>query len=132
MEESELKTQFPELYAAIIAKGEALGRQEGMVAGVAQGTEKERKRVQAHLKMAETTGAPQIAHEAIANGKSVLDEDIHAEYMSAALNRADKTARTSDAETALSALAGASKESVGLDFGDQIIAVMNARSEGVR
>lgn len=126
MDEQELKAQHPDLYAAVLAKGKAEGKDEGLK----EGSEKERKRVQAHLKLAETTGAVKVAHEAIASGKSTLDEDVHAEYLSAALKQRDISARDSDAEAAASATAGAGA-AVEKDLGDNIVALLDAGKDKV-
>lgn len=91
----QLKTQHPEAYAAALTEGEK------------QGETKERKRVLAHLKLAETTGANQVARKAIESGASTMDEDVHAEYLSAAINRRDSNARQTDSDNAGAALAGA-------------------------
>ena len=108
-----LKAQHPAVYAA----------------AVAEGTAAERKRVTAHLKLADSTGATDVAHKAIREGGSVLDEDMHAEYMSAAMKRNDKTNRQADDSAtgdAVDNTASAPEGSTG-DIGDQVVAVMQSR-----
>lgn len=130
MDEQELKAQHPELYAAVLAKGKADGKEEG----VKEGEAKERKRVLAHLKMADTTGATKVAGEAIASGASVLDEEVHAEYVSAALKKAAVAERDNDAVAAATATAGA--ETAGnvaqKDLGDEIVARLDAGKNKVK
>lgn len=103
MDEKELKAQHPELYAAVFAKG----KDEGIEAGKSDGVTAERKRVAAHLKMAASSGAVKVAHDAIASGASCMDEDVFAEYQAAAMNRASQVARDDDAASASAAVAGA-------------------------
>jgi len=122
-----LKSQHPDVYAAILADGKKAGVEEGTTAGTAA----ERKRVTAHLKMAETTGANDVAFKAIREGASVLDEDVHADYMSAAMNRRDQSARQTESDDAAAALeggAGAGSAEPNSDIGDQVVAVLDARS----
>jgi ATP-dependent Clp protease protease subunit len=118
MNEETLKAQHPELYAAIVAAA---------VAG-------ERKRVCAHLKLAKSTGAVDVAHAAIASGASTLDEDVHADYMSAAISRRDQTNTQTDSSTADAALNGgngsggaapAAVVTTGPDLGDQVVALLD-------
>jgi len=71
-----------------------------------EATTKERKRVKAHLKMGETTGAMAIALAAIANGTPFADDEVQAEYMSAGQNKRDSSARADDDEEASAALDG--------------------------
>lgn len=90
MTEDELREKHPELYAAVLGKGEA----------------KERKRVNAHLKMGKSHDAMDVAMSAIASGASVLDEEVHADYMSAAKNRKAQNDRQADSDDAGVALGG--------------------------
>jgi len=93
MTEEELRAQHPELHAAMLAKGEE------------QGIAKERKRCLAHRKMAKSTGAVEAADKAMESGASVLDEDVHAEYMSAAMNRREQADRQAETDAAAGATA---------------------------
>jgi ClpP class serine protease len=95
MTKEELKSQHPELYAALL--------EEGQATGVAQ----ERKRVMAHLKLAAATGATKVAHDAIASGASTMDEEVHADYLAAGMNRRDSDARQDDSDKAGKALESA-------------------------
>jgi ClpP class serine protease len=84
----EFRAQHPELYAAVLSEGEAIGEA------------KERKRVSAHLKLADATGAHKVARAAIASGASTMDEEVHAEYLAAGMNRRDSDARQADSDAA--------------------------------
>lgn len=115
MTEEELLAQFPAVHASLTAKG------------AAQGQASERKRVLAHLKLAKSTGANEVAQKAIESGASTLDEDVHADYMSASMNRGAQAARQTDSDKADAALGGASKkpDSSAVDNGDLVVAAMN-------
>jgi ATP-dependent protease ClpP protease subunit len=119
-----LKEQHPDVYKAVL--------QEGVDQGVKQGVEQERKRCSAHVKMARNTGANDIAHKAIEGGASVLDEEIHAEYMSAAMNRQDRTARQTESEATAAATAGAAAAAAtattapAQDLGDKVVAKLKS------
>ena len=71
MTEAELLHRHPELYAAVLE------------VGVTQGRAAERKRVLAHLKLAEATDAMELALAGIESGSSILDESVLAEYRGA-------------------------------------------------
>lgn len=131
MDENELKAQHPELYAAVFAKGKA----EGNKAGFEEGQASERKRVQAHLKLAEATGATKVAHEAIAAGKSTMDEEVFAEYQAAAFKRNAVADRDDDAAAAAAATkdaANGSGETAEKDLGDSIVAVLDGGKSQVK
>ena len=123
MNEEQFRAQHPELYAAVFEKGKA----EGGKSGAEAGRDAERKRVLAHLKLAATTGASKVAHDAIASGASTLDEEVHASYMAAALGRRDVVARQDDSDAAAATVAGAAPTGApaghGADLGDQIMAL---------
>lgn len=95
MDSKELKEKHPELYASVLADGQA------------QGAATERKRVLAHLKLADSTGATKVARDAIESGASTMDEGVHADYLSAAMNRRDATNRVADDAAAGAALGNA-------------------------
>jgi len=129
MNEETLRAQHPELYAAVFAKGEAKGK----IDGAAEGSANERKRVLAHLKLAKSTGAVDVANAAIASGASTLDEDVHADYMSAAVNRSAQSNRQAESVVAGAALDGTNGAGgaavvavVAPDLGDQVVAQMSA------
>jgi ATP-dependent protease ClpP protease subunit len=86
----ELKAQYPDLCNQLIQAG----------------VEKERKRVTAHLKMGENFNAMKQAVAFIADGKSVLDEDVHAEYIVASANKTAVTDRLEDGETVVTPPSG--------------------------
>lgn len=117
-----LKAEHPEVFEAAMA--------EGVTAGAAQGAALERKRCMAHVKMAKTTGAVEVAHKAIENGASIMDEDVHADYMSAALNRTDRgarqseTAATADATNGATAANAANNGAPAQDLGDKVVATL--------
>lgn len=126
MDESELKAQHPELYAAVLAKGKEAGHKEGHEAGVAD----ERKRVGAHLKLGKTTGALDVAFAAIESGVSTLDEAVHADYQAAAFKSAQVSARTEESAAAEAAGADAAPETTetaGPDLQEQALAIFNSK-----
>ena len=81
MSREEFKAQYPELYSEVYELG----------------VTSERDRVQAHLKMGESSGAMKIATDAIAAGHK-MTESITADYMSASMNRNAVAARDSENE----------------------------------
>jgi ClpP class serine protease len=83
-----LKASHPAVYAAAVE------------AGKTEGAASERKRVNAHFKMAESAGDPKLALPFIASGVSVSDEEAFAAYSSAAMNRNAQGARQADADQA--------------------------------
>jgi ClpP class serine protease len=97
MTKDELQKNHPELYTAVLAEG----------------TDKERKRVLAHLKLGESSGAMDVAKKAIADGSSTLEEGVHAEYMSAQFNRRDKETRQKESDDAGATVNNARKETKG-------------------
>ena len=115
MLEDELLAQFPALHAAVLAKGSTVG------------VASERKRVLAHLKLAKATGARDVAEAAIASGASTMDEDVHADYLSAAIGKRETTARQADSDEAGKVLEGAAKEAEGKDLGDQVADIIEAQ-----
>lgn len=115
MTEEELLAQHPDLHAAVLAKGTLAG----------QATE--RKRVCAHLKLAKATGARDVAEAAIASGASTLDEDVHADYLSASIGKKETTARQEESDAAGAALGGAAPAAtVTKDLGDEVADRMDA------
>jgi ATP-dependent protease ClpP protease subunit len=94
MTKEELKAKYPELYAAIYAEG----REEGIG--------KERERVEAHLKLGEDSGSMKISAQFIREGKSVMEDKVQAEYLSARMNKSALNAREQDNPPPLNALGG--------------------------
>jgi ClpP class serine protease len=103
MNKHELKTQHPDTYAAILEEGRVSGKAEGLTEGEA----KERKRVNAHLKMGASHKAMDIATKAIASGASLADEECLADYLSAGKNADAQQARQADSDAAGAIVAGA-------------------------
>jgi ClpP class serine protease len=125
----ELKAQNLELYAALIAEGEAAGEA------------KERKRVNAHVKLGKSSGSRELSDKFIASGVSAMDEEAFAEYQSAAMNRRDTDARQAESDTAVAAVAGATPPpatgapavattEAAPDLGDQVVALIDAQRGG--
>jgi ClpP class serine protease len=117
MTEEELLAQHPALHAALIAKG------------ALQGQAAERKRACAHLKLAKATGAREVAEAAIASGASTMDEDVHADYMAAAIGKRETAARQTDSDAAGEALDGAAPAAAAgaKDLGDEVADRMDAQ-----
>lgn len=119
MNKEQLKAQHPEVYSAVHEEG----RVAGLAAGVAEGESKERKRVLAHLKLEEATGATKVARDAITSGASTMDEEIHAAYLAAGMTRNKVEARQADSDSAGAAVDGAkpaASVAASGDMGDQI------------
>ena len=114
MNEEELLAQHPALHAAVLAKG------------ATQGQALERKRACAHLKMGKTCGAMDIAEKAIADGSSLQDDDIFAEYQTAAINKRSVAARQEDSDEAGAVLKGVKPPAAAtaLDTSDLVAAAM--------
>jgi len=84
MNKEEMQKKYPELYALIYNEGKAAGVTE------------EKKRVEAHLKLGETSGSMKTAAQFIREGKSIQDDEVQAEYLSARMNNGALNARNSD------------------------------------
>jgi ATP-dependent protease ClpP protease subunit len=91
MTEAELLAQFPTVHASLVAQGAAA----------------ERKRVNALLKLGTAYKAMDIANKAIAEGKSVMDEEVFADFQAANVNRLEGAARQADSDAAGAAVAQA-------------------------
>lgn len=122
MNEEELRAQHPDLYAAIFNAG----REAGASAALAL----ERDRVQAHLHMGKESGDMDTAHAAILDG-SQMTQTLTATYVMAASNRADRVARQQETEEAAGAVDGAQAKPETQDLGDQVMALVKARDEGI-
>jgi ATP-dependent Clp endopeptidase proteolytic subunit ClpP len=101
MNKDELKAQHPELYATVLAEGKAEGEKDGVA--------KERKRVNAHIKLGTSSGDMKLAHDSIASGANPQDDEIFAAYQSAAMTRRDTANRVADDKAAGAALDNADK-----------------------
>jgi ClpP class serine protease len=88
MDIGKLKAEHPNLFGAVIAEGKALGFEEGVL--------KERARIKAHLKMGTAADHMKFAMDCIESGKAVSDDDVFAEYQTAAMNRTDSQTRESE------------------------------------
>ena len=66
MDTEKLKNEYPELFNTVLNMG----------------VEKEQKRVKAHLTLGKKSGNIDYAMDCIVKGKSILDEDVQAEYIS--------------------------------------------------
>lgn len=123
MNKHELKTQHPDTYAAIYEEGKTAGKTEG----VAEGEAKERKRVNAHLKMGASHKAMDIATKAIASGASLSDEECLADYLSAGKNaqaQADRQADSDAAGVVVDNKAPEASTEGALDNGDLVVRAM--------
>jgi capsid assembly protease len=98
MNRETLKAQHPEVYASIVAEGEA--------AGEARGVASERDRVTAHLTMGEASGDMKTAIAAIADG-SGMTAALQAKYLAAGMNRNAIVARETEGAAAAAVTAGA-------------------------
>lgn len=76
MNKEELQKKYPELYALIFNEGKEAGKSE------------ERKRADCLLKLGETSGSMKHAAQFIREGKSVMDEDVQTEFLTARMNNA--------------------------------------------
>lgn len=84
MDPKELLAKHPDTYNEIQVLGEKAA------------LEKERKRVNAHLKMGKESGDLELAVKFIQEGKSVQDDEVHAEYLAAAMKKKNLDARKKD------------------------------------
>jgi len=90
MDPQDLLAQHPDCYKKILELGEKAA------------LEKERKRVNAHLKMGKESGDLDLAAKFIQEGKSVQDDEVHADYMAAAMKNQNLKARMADNPNAVS------------------------------
>jgi len=101
----QLQAEAPEVYAEAIA------------AGVAQ----ERKRIADHFMMGESSGAMDIAHEAIKAGTE-MNAEMQAKYLEAAKSKADEARRAAD--EAAAAQAANSAGQVSADTESRVVAIV--------
>jgi ClpP class serine protease len=104
MTEAELRAQHPELFAALDKKNEEAVK-SGKADGIKEGAEQERKRCTDHLKVGTSSGDIEAAHKAIGSGASL--NDMHADYMAAALKRNAIADRQEETDAAGAAANGA-------------------------
>jgi ATP-dependent protease ClpP protease subunit len=84
MDLQKLKAEYPALYAQVL--------QEGREAGLAQA----RDSAKGHMVMAKKTGATDFALACIAEGKSLTDQEVVAEYLTAGITKGEIDARDED------------------------------------
>ena len=84
MKPEELLAKHKDCYDAVFALGEKAA------------LEKERARVQAHIKLGKGVGALATAVKYIESGESVLDESVHAEYLELSFKKRHLEARNAD------------------------------------
>jgi ATP-dependent protease ClpP protease subunit len=84
MTPEELLAKDPECYKAVMALGEKAA------------VEKERERVNAHLKLGEKAGSLETAAKYIRDGASVMSEEVQSEYLSLSMNNKNIQNRNAD------------------------------------
>jgi ClpP class serine protease len=98
-------------------------------AAVQRGVAQERDRVVGHLTLGESCGDLSIALEAIRSGAGMTHE-FNARYMSAGMNRADRSTRQAESKAAEAAVAGAPPVTPATaDLGEQVVALLKAPSD---
>ena len=98
MNKEELQKKYPELYALIYNEGKEAGKSE------------ERERADCLLKLGETSGSMKIAAQFIRDGKSVLDQSVQTEFLTARMNNSALNARNADNVDAINAASGEDTE----------------------
>jgi len=125
--------------AVPISKGKSMSEEHpenraALDAAILQrGVDQERDRVRAHLAMGESCGDLSIALEAIRAGHGMTLE-LNARYMSASMNRGDRTNRQTESNTAEAALKGvdAATPAGQKDLGDQVVTELKGDRSFVR
>jgi hypothetical protein len=84
MTPEELLAKDPACYKAVMALGEKAA------------IEKERERVNAHLKLGENAGSLETAAKYIRDGVSVMSEEVQSEYLSLSMKKNAVNNRTAD------------------------------------
>jgi ATP-dependent Clp protease protease subunit len=113
MTKEELKSQHPELYAAVYAEG---------VASTLD-------RVSAHLELGEASGDMKTAIEAAKSGAE-MTQTLTAKYLAAGMRRNEQTARQAESDEAGKAVAGAAGEPAAEDYGDRVVKALKAQKGG--
>lgn len=93
-----------------------------------RGVTQERDRVLAHLTMGESCGDMSIALDAIRSGAG-MSQELTARYLSAGMNRADRSRRQSESNAAEAMLDGAGASTPAAttaDLGDKVVAAMKS------
>lgn len=118
MTEEELLAQFPNLHAAVLAKG------------VASGQGAERKRISSHFRSAKIhgakiTGSLAVAVKHIDTGSSIQDDEVYVEYQEAGAAHRETANRQEESDEAGRALDGAKAPTAPTaDNGDKVAAAM--------
>lgn len=129
MNKKELQENHPEVYAAILAEGRALGETAG--------ASSERDRCVAHLTMGEASGDMKTAVAAVQSGEG-MTATVNAKYMAASMNRRDTNTRQAESDGAVAAVAGATpppatgapaiaSTEAAPDLGDQVVALIDSQ-----
>lgn len=120
MDSNELKLKHPELFKAVFEEGEK------------SGVAKERDRVCAHLKMGVSSGDMKTATEAVKSGAE-MTQSLMADYMSASMNRNDRSARQEASDQTEQTLSGATAPAAGepgaTDQGDLLMAYRDQKKK---
>lgn len=98
-------------------------------ASLQRGVTQERDRVLAHLQMGEAAGDMSIALEAIRAGAGMTLE-LNARYMSAGMNRTDRSKRQTESNAAEAVVAGEGVTPPTTDLGDQVVAKLKQSNGG--
>ena len=98
-------------------------------AAVQRGVTQERDRVIAHITMGEASGDMSIALEAIRAGAGMTLEH-NARYMSAGMNRTDRSKRQTESNAAEAVVAGEGVTPPTTDLGDQVVAKLKQSNGG--
>lgn len=115
------------------SKGNAMAERDqdaidraALEAATQRGIDQERDRVLYHLTLGESCGDMSIALEAIRSGAGQYVGELNARYMSAGMNRNDRSRRQTESNTAEAQLAGvgAASPATTADFGEQVAAAM--------
>ena len=88
-------------------------------AAAAEGANQERDRVVAHLTMGERSGDIETAFAAIRNGEG-MTQTLLAKYMTAGMNRSDRTSRQEETDAAATAVDNANPKEASKDMGDLV------------
>ncbi len=129
-----LRAQHPDLYEAVVQEGVKQGRDQGLEEGKKLGREeggkKEHTRVMAHLKLGQKVGAMDLAAKYIESGASVMDEDVHADYLAAGLNRNERQTRQQETDT-VGAVLDKAPSGTEPDFESKVMDVVERELAGV-
>ena len=91
----------------------------------ALGAAEEYRRIMAHIELAQTSGAWDLAHAAIRAGQPVTDE-IFDQHLVATRNKSDVAIRQAESDAAAAAVDGTAPTSEDESFGSQVVQRMRA------